>query len=84
MNVIRMIKLFGWEPKMQERLAQARNSELKLIWTRQMLDILNGTLKYGKPADFSRHMSDRVFIKLPYSHLDYGRDIHHLCSSPPS
>ena len=45
MNVLRMVKMFGWEPKMEDRLAQKRDDELKLIWLRQMLDILNGTLK---------------------------------------
>ena len=45
MNVIRMIKLFGWEPKMNKQIAEKRYEELKFIKKRQLLDISNGTLK---------------------------------------
>lgn len=31
MSVIRMIKLFGWEPKMKERIYEKREDEL--VWT---------------------------------------------------
>ena len=47
MGVLRMVKLFGWEGRVKESVAEKREEELKLIWTRQMLDILNGTLKYA-------------------------------------
>ncbi|KAJ7462775.1 P-loop containing nucleoside triphosphate hydrolase protein [Mycena galericulata] len=46
MNVLRMIKLFGWERQMNERVAEKREEELGWLWKRQMLDLLNGTLKY--------------------------------------
>lgn len=46
MNVIRMIKLFGWEPKMNKQIDEKRQEELKFIKTRQLLDVSNGTLKY--------------------------------------
>jgi ABC-type bacteriocin/lantibiotic exporter with double-glycine peptidase domain len=46
MNVLRMIKLFGWERQMNERVAEKREEELNWLWKRQMLDLLNGTLKY--------------------------------------
>jgi hypothetical protein len=45
MNVLRMIKLFGWEKKMDERVSEKREAELKWIWRRQLLDLLSGTLK---------------------------------------
>ena len=47
MNVIRMIKLFGWEPKMNDQISGKRDEELMYIWKRQLLDISNGTLKYA-------------------------------------
>jgi hypothetical protein len=62
MNALRMIKsnfsaglslptntlsrLFGWERQMNERVAEKREEELKWIWKRQMLDLLNNILKY--------------------------------------
>ena len=46
MNVIRMVKLFGWEPRMQNQIAEKREEELSLIRRRQLLDILNGSVKY--------------------------------------
>lgn len=46
MNVIRMIKLFGWEPKMNEEIAKKRDEELYWIKRRQLLDLLNGNIKY--------------------------------------
>lgn len=55
MNVLRMIKLFGWEKKMEEKIAQKREKELVWIWKRQFLDMINGNLKYVDPflAEFS-------------------------------
>jgi hypothetical protein len=35
---------------MNERVAEKREEELKWIWKRQMLDLLNGTLKYVRPT----------------------------------
>jgi hypothetical protein len=46
MNVIRMIKLFGWGAKLNERIADKREEELKWLWKRQLLDLLNGNIKY--------------------------------------
>lgn len=46
MNVLRMIKLFGWEPKINAQIAEKREEELVLVKKRQFLDLLTGTLKY--------------------------------------
>jgi len=45
MNVLRMIKLFGWEKKMNEKVDEKREEELTWLWKRQLLDLLNGNLK---------------------------------------
>ncbi|KAJ7785923.1 hypothetical protein B0H16DRAFT_1657372 [Mycena metata] len=50
MNVLRMIKLFGWERQMNERVAEKRDEELNWLWKRQMLDLLNGTLNFFIPV----------------------------------
>ncbi|KAJ7919040.1 P-loop containing nucleoside triphosphate hydrolase protein [Mycena leptocephala] len=49
MNVLRMIKLFGWERQMNERVAEKREEELNWLWKRQMLDLLNGMLNFFIP-----------------------------------
>lgn len=45
MNVIRMIKLFGWEPKVNEQIADKREEEL--VWVRRfkILELANGVTK---------------------------------------
>ncbi|KAJ6575530.1 hypothetical protein B0H10DRAFT_2168545 [Mycena sp. CBHHK59/15] len=50
MNVLRMIKLFGWERQMNERVAEKREEELNWIWKKQMLDLVNGTLNFFIPV----------------------------------
>ncbi|KAJ7275444.1 hypothetical protein B0H12DRAFT_1199540 [Mycena haematopus] len=40
------VRLFGWERQMNERVAEKREEELNWLWKRQLLDLLNGTLKY--------------------------------------
>jgi hypothetical protein len=46
MSVLRMIKLFGWESKMNQRLADRREDELRWIWKQNLLEIANGLIKY--------------------------------------
>ncbi|KAG6891082.1 hypothetical protein C0995_014172 [Termitomyces sp. Mi166 len=65
MNVLRMIKLFGWEKKMEEKIAEKREKELVWIWKRQILDMINGNLNL-------------TIVKLPHSDCDYDCDIFHL------
>ena len=45
MNVLRMLKLFGWERKMNDRIAEKRDEELLYIWKGEILDLMNGSLK---------------------------------------
>lgn len=45
MNVIRMVKLFGWEKKMDDKIAQKREEELHYQKKRLLLEILNGMVK---------------------------------------
>jgi uncharacterized membrane protein len=46
MAILRMIKLFGWEPKIAERLAEKREQELQYVKTRQILNLINGNIKW--------------------------------------
>ena len=45
MNVIRMIKLFGWEPKVADQIASKREDELSFIRKYKILELINGNVK---------------------------------------
>lgn len=46
MNVIRMIKLFGWETKMSAVLDEKRTEELKYIRKSRLAELANMTVRY--------------------------------------
>ncbi|KAF4617652.1 hypothetical protein D9613_005677 [Agrocybe pediades] len=48
-NVLRMIKLFGWEQKMSERLDKTREDELKWLWKLKLLDNVNSLFGFVYP-----------------------------------
>ncbi|KII93466.1 hypothetical protein PLICRDRAFT_35686 [Plicaturopsis crispa FD-325 SS-3] len=50
MNVIRMVKLFGWESKMSLKMDEARKDELVWLWKRQVLEMFNSTLNFLIPV----------------------------------
>ena len=41
-----MIKLFGWEARVRDQIAQKREDELKLVWKRKVLGLVNTMSKY--------------------------------------
>jgi hypothetical protein len=45
MNVVRMVKMFGWETKMGNQLREKRDDELKLILRRFYISLVNQNLK---------------------------------------
>ncbi|TFY70118.1 hypothetical protein EVJ58_g61 [Rhodofomes roseus] len=49
MNVIRMIKLFGWEPRVVQQLSDKREHELFYQWRYRMLGLINANLNYIIP-----------------------------------
>ncbi|KAH9019338.1 hypothetical protein EDB83DRAFT_2508436 [Lactarius deliciosus] len=50
MGILRMIKLFGWEPKIAARLAEKREQELQYIKLRQILIVINGNINFFIPV----------------------------------
>ncbi|KAF9243735.1 hypothetical protein BU15DRAFT_71860 [Melanogaster broomeanus] len=44
MNVLRMVKLFGWEKKMGERISEKREVELVLTWKLKILELVNNNM----------------------------------------
>lgn len=47
LNILRMIKLFGWESKINKRISDKRADELRLIRRGQLLALLSRSLKYA-------------------------------------
>jgi hypothetical protein len=37
--------MFGWEKQMNEKIAEAREEELSLLWRRRLFDLLNDMVK---------------------------------------
>ncbi|KAG2160129.1 uncharacterized protein EDB93DRAFT_1113551 [Suillus bovinus] len=50
MNVLRMIKLFGWEEKLDARISEKREVELVWTWKTKILELLNNILNYVIPV----------------------------------
>ena len=46
MSVIRMVKLFGWEPRVADQLAEKREDELTFIRKYKILELINNNIKY--------------------------------------
>ncbi|KAJ7847131.1 hypothetical protein B0H14DRAFT_3138599, partial [Mycena olivaceomarginata] len=43
-NVLRMVKMFGWEKEMNTWIADKREEELKKLWIRRLLNMTSGML----------------------------------------
>ncbi|KAJ3523042.1 hypothetical protein NMY22_g11626 [Coprinellus aureogranulatus] len=50
MNVLRMVKMFGWEKNINNRIAEKREEELRYFWKRQLLDLTNNVVKLVKQS----------------------------------
>ncbi|KAF9483592.1 multidrug resistance-associated ABC transporter [Pholiota conissans] len=50
MSIIRMVKLFGWENRMAERLQAKREEELKLIWKLKLLNCASAMVGFIFPT----------------------------------
>ncbi|TCD68834.1 hypothetical protein EIP91_009701 [Steccherinum ochraceum] len=50
MNVIRMIKLFGWEPKVNDQIADKREEELVYVRRFKLLELANGVTNFFLPC----------------------------------
>ena len=46
MSVLRMIKLFGWEAKVEQQVDEKREAELKATWKKFLWDLVLDNLKY--------------------------------------
>ncbi|KAH7930564.1 hypothetical protein BV22DRAFT_1124835 [Leucogyrophana mollusca] len=49
MNVLRMVKLFGWENKMDKKITEKREKELVWTWKQKLLELVNNNLNFVIP-----------------------------------
>ncbi|KAF9526532.1 multidrug resistance-associated ABC transporter [Crepidotus variabilis] len=49
-NILRMVKLFGWESQMDKRIEEKREEELRLLRKQKILSITNGLMGYFIPT----------------------------------
>ncbi|KAF7368478.1 Multidrug resistance-associated ABC transporter protein [Mycena venus] len=73
-NVLRMIKLFGWEEKMKARIGDKRDYELTWIRKRRLLDLASGLVNYLIPVvtmtvTYGTYVYLFLERKFPNSHL---------------
>ena len=73
MSVIRMIKLFGWEPRVADQLAQKREDELKYIRKNKILELTNNNIKYALSMAVLSDANSRVFVALLSRSLQWLR-----------
>ncbi|KAF6747848.1 multidrug resistance-associated ABC transporter [Ephemerocybe angulata] len=50
MSVLRMVKMFGWERKIQEKIDQRREEELTWVWKSRILKLIVAVLTYCIPT----------------------------------
>ncbi|KAJ8084403.1 hypothetical protein PM082_003172 [Marasmius tenuissimus] len=77
-NVIRMVKLFGWEGKMASRVADKREEELTWIRKRLYLDLLNDIVVSVLPRIFDLTTTDRYIYQLSLANSSHRRDLCNL------
>ncbi|QRW00045.1 ABC transporter transmembrane region [Ceratobasidium sp. AG-Ba] len=49
MNIIRMIKLFGWEKRVEEQVGERRKEEMRWYKKRQLLGLVHSNINYSLP-----------------------------------
>ncbi|KAG1889339.1 hypothetical protein F4604DRAFT_1711826 [Suillus subluteus] len=68
MNVLRMIKLFGWEEKLDARISERREVELVWTWKTKILELVNNNLNYIIPL-----------FTMMASYMTFLHTVTHLC-----
>ena len=74
-----MIKVFGWEKRIDEKIADKREEELAYQRKRVILEIISNILKCVLPDSFWAMVLTKV--KLLHSNYHYDRHLRLLCKS---
>lgn len=70
MSALRMIKMFGWESRVSERIAEKREDELQWIWKRELLHLGTSILKYVPTLYISDQTPHHFFsFLIPLAHM---------------
>lgn len=75
MSLLRMIKVFAWERKTEERISEAREEELKWLWKSNALQLSIAVAKYAFRISLDTLLTDR---QLHHSNFYYARDLCHI------
>ncbi len=62
MNVVRMVKLFGWEKKIEDRISEKREEELVWLWRRLVLELVNNNIKLVYIGGFFNLIKTKLFF----------------------
>lgn len=81
MNVLRMVKLFGWEKKMGDRIATKREEELIWIKKRNFLDLLNQIIKYALRFGDTLRTDPDGYAEFCDSYCHHDSNICHIVSA---
>jgi hypothetical protein len=46
LSVLRMVKQFGWESRIKEQIDEAREEELRWLFRRKLLNLMNVCVNY--------------------------------------
>ncbi|KAJ7747993.1 hypothetical protein B0H14DRAFT_3096981 [Mycena olivaceomarginata] len=65
-NVLRMIKLFGWEGKMKARIEDKRDRELIWIRKRRMIDLASGLVNFKVVGRYDRQITTMTLTYATY------------------
>ena len=85
MNVIRMIKLFGWEPRITAQLNEKRAEELISVRKARILGMSNMLCKYVSPLHRCAYSGASLRIsKLPDPYHDHDVDVQSALISTPN
>ncbi|KAG1769620.1 hypothetical protein EDD22DRAFT_868510 [Suillus occidentalis] len=81
MNVLRMIKLFGWEKKLDARISEKREVELVWTWKTKILELVNNNLNYVIPL-FTMMASYMTFTLIMGQNLTASKVFSSMTSKP--
>ncbi|KAJ7748587.1 hypothetical protein B0H16DRAFT_1692067 [Mycena metata] len=73
MNVLRMVKMFGWEKQMNEKIAEKREAELRKLWIRRLLNMANNLLNHLTVIAKQELSASKVFSSMAVFDLLRGQ-----------
>jgi hypothetical protein len=69
LGILRMVKQFGWEARVKEQLDEAREEELKWIFRRKLLNLVNMCINYTGTHTHHLFMGRALIYPVPLCHM---------------